>query len=122
VWHSQQALNCHIWESENPHDITEYEHNLLKANVQCTLTKNKVINLFFFFEEPMVTGDTFLVMMNTTTLCYVPVGTIFQLDGIPSHFSHYVLAFIDREFPYHWIGRQGPFSGPTHSPYLTPLD
>jgi hypothetical protein len=44
----------------------------------------QVINPFCF-EEPTVTGDTFLTMRENTTLCYVPVGSL-RLDGAPSHF------------------------------------
>jgi hypothetical protein len=52
----------------------------------------------FSFEEPTVTGDTFLAMMESSTLHHIPVGTIFQFDGAPPHFSHRVCAFLDREF------------------------
>jgi len=41
--------------------------------------------------------------------CHVPVGTVFQLHGAPPHFSCHVHAFLDREFPDHWIGRGDPF-------------
>jgi len=59
--------------------------------------KNKVFSPFFF-EEPTVTGDTFLAMMENTALCHVHVGTVFQLDGVPFHFSCYVHDSKDREF------------------------
>jgi hypothetical protein len=39
----------------------------------------------FFMGEPVVSSDTFLVMIENTTLCHVPVGTIFQLTGAESH-------------------------------------
>jgi hypothetical protein len=60
--------------------------------------KNKVIGSLFF-EEPTVTGNTFLAMMKNIPLCHVPVGTVFLLDGALPHFSHHVHAFINREFP-----------------------
>jgi hypothetical protein len=56
--------------SENPHEVTEHEHNSLKVNVWCALMKNKVIGPFFF-EEPVVNGDTFMAMMVNTALCHV---------------------------------------------------
>jgi hypothetical protein len=33
-----------------------------------------------------------------TVLCHVPMGTVFQLDGAPYHFSCHVHAFLDRNF------------------------
>jgi hypothetical protein len=35
----------------------------------------KIISLFYF-EEPVVTGDTFLAMMENTALHHVPVVTV----------------------------------------------
>jgi hypothetical protein len=67
--------NNHIQGSENPHNVTEYEHDSLKVNVWYALMKNKDIGIFFF-EKPMVTGDTFLAMMENTALHHVPVGKI----------------------------------------------
>jgi hypothetical protein len=37
----------------------------------------------------MVTGDTFLAMINTI-LHHIPAETVVQLDGAPPHFSHHV--------------------------------
>jgi hypothetical protein len=53
----------------------------------------------FCFEEPAVTGDTFLTMMENTTLCHFPVGTVSQLhDGSPT--SHVVFVpFWTGSFP-----------------------
>jgi hypothetical protein len=56
----------------------------------------------------MVTGGTSLTMTKNTALCHVPVGTVVQLRGASPHFSRRVRAFLDREFPDHWIGRGGP--------------
>jgi hypothetical protein len=44
--------------------------------------KNKIIKPSFY-EEAMVTGDTFLGVMENTTLCHAPVRTVFHLDGAP---------------------------------------
>jgi len=46
--------------------------------------------------------------MENTSLCHVPVGTFFQLDGAQSHFLHHVRAFLDTEFPDGCIGRVEP--------------
>jgi hypothetical protein len=69
-----------------------------------------------------VTSVTFLAVMEDTALCHVPVGAVFQLDGAPPHFSRHVLAFMDREFLYCWIGGGGGILWPPRSPDLTPLD
>jgi len=73
--------------------------------------ENKVTGLFFS-KECAVIGDTFPAMMENVALCYVPKGTVFQLDDVPPHFSCHVCAFLDREFPVYWIGRGEPFPGP----------
>jgi hypothetical protein len=83
--------------------------------------KNKIIDPFFF-EEPMVTGDNFLAMMENTASCHVPVGTVIQLDGAPPHLSHHVCAFLDREFPDCWIRRGGHIPYSSYFPDLTSLD
>jgi hypothetical protein len=57
-----------------------------------------------------VPSDTFLAMMENTALCYVPVGTVFQLHFAPRYFFHCVRAFLDREFPDRWIGIGGTHS------------
>jgi hypothetical protein len=60
--------------------------------------------------------------MENSVLCHVPVGTVFPLDGVPSHSSHHAHAFLGREFPDHWPGRGGDRFSPLHSPYFTSLD
>jgi len=85
------------------------------------IDESKVINPFFF-EEPMVTGHTFLGMMNTA-LRHVHVGTIFQLDSAPPNFSSHVCALLNRGFSNHWTERRGGGNPwPPLSPDLTSLD
>jgi hypothetical protein len=43
--------------------------------------------------------------MEKIVLRHVSVGTAFLLDGAPPPFSRHVPAFLNREFPDHWIGR-----------------
>jgi hypothetical protein len=76
--------------------------------------ENEVIGPFFF-EEPTMSSDTFLAMMENTGLHHAPMGTVFQSDGAPPHFSHHVHSFLDREFPDCWMGRDGPIPWPPHS-------
>jgi hypothetical protein len=55
----------------------------------------------------MVTGDTFLAIMENTALCHVRVGAVFLLDDAPLYFSHRVCAFPNREFPDDFVGGEG---------------
>jgi hypothetical protein len=82
---------------------------------------NRVIGLFFFFEELTVNGDTLLAMMENSALHHVPVGTIFKVNGAPPHFSCCVHAFQDKEFP-DLDTKRGTIPWPHHSPDLITLD
>jgi hypothetical protein len=55
-------------------------------------------------------------------LCQAPVGKVFQCDGAPPHFSKQAHAFLEREFPDHWIWRRGHIPWPPCSTDLTLLD
>jgi len=109
-----------VWGSGN-HDITEYECDSLKISMWCALLKNEVTECFFL-KEPMETDNSFLAMKENNALCHVLVGTIYQLDGEPSHFSQHICAFLDREFPDYWIRRGGPISWPPLLSRFDPLD
>jgi len=63
-----------------------------------------------------VTGDTFLPMMENSTLCHVCVGRVFQSDGAPHHIYRRVRTLIDRKFPDVWIGRGRCLSMTSTSP------
>jgi hypothetical protein len=67
---------------------------------------------FLFFEEPTVTCDTFLDMMENTTFYHVPMRTVFQLDGTPPHIFQWFHAFLDKEFPDHWMESGEPIPWP----------
>jgi hypothetical protein len=92
--------NRRVFRSENPQDVIEHKRDSSKVNVWFAMMKNKVISPSCF-EEPTVTGDTFLAVMDNTALCHVPAGTVSQSDSAPTHFSRRVSAFVDREFPDH---------------------
>jgi len=53
----------------------------------------------------MLTDDTTLAM------CCVSVGTVLQLYAALPNFSNHICAFLDREFPDHWVGKGDPFPG-----------
>jgi hypothetical protein len=82
---------------------------------------NKVI-WPLYSEDPMVTGDTVLAMMENNALRHATVGTVFQLYGATPLFSRQFRTFLDRNFPHHWIGRGGPIPWPPRSPDFTRLD
>jgi len=82
----------------------------------------KKLSVISFFEELMVTGDTFLAVLENITLHHVRVGTVLQLDHTPPHFSHCVCAFIDKKYPDCWVGRGEPIPWFAHSPVFSPLD
>jgi hypothetical protein len=63
--------------------------------VWCTLIEFKVTGSIPF-EEPKVTGNNFLVVMENTALHRVPMGIIF------------VRAFVDTEIPDRWIKTGDP--------------
>jgi hypothetical protein len=68
----------------------------MKASVWRALMKNKVVRSFFS-EEPMKTGNfNLLGIMENTTLCHVPVGTVFPLEV---HHLTSPITFLDKEFP-----------------------
>ncbi|CAH0381470.1 unnamed protein product [Bemisia tabaci] len=46
----------------------------------------------------------------------------FQQDGAPPHFALPVRAYLDAEFPGHWIGRRILVEWPSRSPDMSPLD
>jgi hypothetical protein len=73
--------SCRVWGNDNPREVTEHERDLPKVRVLYAFMKNKVTHLFFF-EEPPVTGDTSLAMMEITALHPVHVGTVSQLEII----------------------------------------
>jgi hypothetical protein len=99
-------ISC-VRRRENPHYVTEHEHDSTKVNVWYALMKNKVIGPFLF-EEPTVTGDTFLAMMENTFLCHVLLE---QFSSWTVHHPTSPIIFMPYwtgSFPDHWIGKGGP--------------
>jgi hypothetical protein len=60
-------------------------------------------------------------MMEDIAFHHIPTGTVFQLDHASPYFCLHVDAFLDREFPDHWIGTWGPIPWATCSPDCTLL-
>jgi hypothetical protein len=80
----------------------------------------------FFFAENMLTGGTYLDMLEA--FCFPQLvetenpDIMFQLDGAPPHFSNTVQDTLNEKFPEKWIGRGGLILWPARSPDLVPLD
>jgi hypothetical protein len=94
--------------------------DLPKSNMWCAVMKNTVSP--FYFEEHLVTGNKFLATIEETALHHILAGTVFKLEGAPSHFSHCIHGFLGREFPDHWKGRRTPISWTLSSLHLILLD
>jgi hypothetical protein len=113
--------NCRIWGSGNPHQVIEYERDTPKLSVWLGLHKHGVIGQFFFMES-MVTGHSYLDMLENFVIPHIPPGFIFQQDGAPSHFHRDATTFLDETFPGRCVRRGAPTAWPPRSPGLTPLD
>ena len=113
---------CRIWGSGNLHVIHEHERDTPKVNVWCGLTRNSVIEPFFFIEAT-VTGHVYLDMLQNSVIDQRPPGSIFQQDGAPPHYYRQVREFLNANFSDMWIGRgAGPLAWPSRSPDVIPLD
>jgi hypothetical protein len=60
--------------------------------------------------------------MEHTVLRHTVLGTVFQLDGTPLHFSRRVRALLDTQFRDRWTERGGPVHMALCSQDLIPLD
>ncbi|KAJ4449679.1 hypothetical protein ANN_01083 [Periplaneta americana] len=72
-------------------------------------------------------GQVYLNMLRTSVLSairtlYGNEKFYFEQDVAPPHYHRYVRAYLDDNYPGHWIGRRGPIDFPPCSSDLTPLD
>jgi hypothetical protein len=47
---------------------------------------------------------------------------MFQQDGAPPHWACILGEFLDKHFPGHWVGRNGPIACSPHPPEIKPFD
>lgn len=116
--------NVRIWGSENPHFYQEHTRDSEKVNVWCAVSCSRVIGPFFFGEKN-INGNIFVDMFENFAipqLAHLQPNIIFQLDGAPPHWRHFVRDSLDKHFPNRWIGRGGPIPWPPRSPDITPCD
>jgi hypothetical protein len=67
------------------------------------------------FEESLVTGKTFLAVMEDVVLCHTPAGTVFQLGDVPSYISCHLHTLLDGDFSDICLGRGDPLPWLRHS-------
>jgi hypothetical protein len=87
-----EAVNryyCRIWGSENQHVTCKLQRGSPKVNVWAGLIHNKLIGPFWFSEK-IVTGRSYLDMLELYALPQLSPQTILQQDGEPPHFCHHV--------------------------------
>lgn len=121
------SRNNHYWSDENPHLITERNHQYkFSFNVFCLLMNNKIAYVMY---DENLNSVKYLQILNTTVsdvLDELPLNQQFtcwyQLDGAPAHCSNEVTAKLQNLFDDRWIRRNGPWEWPPRSPDLTPLD
>jgi hypothetical protein len=75
----------------------------------------------FFFRRDCGDWWKSLIILKNTALCHVSVGRVFQFNGTLHHSSRRFSAFLDREFPDHWLGRGFSTSWPLRSSDFTLL-
>lgn len=112
------------------------------VTVWAAISEDRIIGPYFFSEDPpigqmgpyfqptTVNSDRYLRMLRDFLLPQFQSianhqDLIFMQDGAPPHFANTVRAFLDHNFPDHWIGRgcnERSISWPPRSPDLTPCD
>lgn len=120
--------NEHYWHHWNEHRVrNHYFQRRFSVNVWAGILGGTLLGPYFI--EGNLRGLSYLRILRrvfNTMLDEVPLQDLrnlyFQHDGAPAHFQLRVRAYLDREFPGHWIGRGGPIAWPARSPDLTPLD
>jgi hypothetical protein len=120
--------NVRIWGFENPHAYVEHQHDCPKVNVFCTVSSKKVYGPFFFAEE-IVTGMTYLDMLQLWLMPQLQnmLTFIFQQDGSPAHFHSEVCQYLNTLLPGCQIGHasgndQPLLLWPPRSPDIMPCD
>jgi hypothetical protein len=63
------SISCHVWRREKLLNM-----RTIHGRSRCGVRFDEKVTNPFLFEEPAVTGDTFLAMKNTTS-CHVPMGS-----------------------------------------------
>lgn len=94
---SKSKQTQRVWGSENLHETRELFRHSDKVTVWCTLASDRVIGSFYF-DEPIVTGEIYLHLLNTLSIPILPntpSHIIFQQDGAQLHHSLAVRELLD---------------------------
>ena len=119
--------NCRIWADEQPNALQEWERDSPKVNVWMGITKSKVYGPHMFAEPTVVTGITYLQLLQQyfePQLIQNGIldSVVYQQDGAPPHFALIVRNYLTDTFPGKWIGRASLGLWSPHLPDLTPKD
>ncbi|EZA54493.1 hypothetical protein X777_05748 [Ooceraea biroi] len=109
--------NLHEWAEEQPHALRE-AHNQRQFSINVWAEIMGYFLLGPYELPPRLTGAGYLNFLQNQldqllmdALDDVPLAvrrrTWFMHDGAPPHFSVDIRQWLDRRFPYHWVGR-GP--------------
>lgn len=103
--------------TESPHERSEDDRETEKVTVWCEML-NHHVNGLYYFDHPIVNGDTYISSLNNIFLPILPSlpsDTIFEQDGAPTHYRKTVGHLLDEKLPGLWIGRRVPIRWPAHS-------
>ena len=106
------------------HVMLEAVMNSPRVNVWCALSKNCLIESFFF-KDDVINGKIYLAMLQSF---FIPEAEVKEnpINHIPvrrstPYFSSNVRQFFNEHFPNRGIGRGGPVRWTPRSPNLAPL-
>lgn len=130
--------NCRYWSDVNPHLMREgHTQYPQKINVWAGIYGNSIVGPLFINHN--LNGELYHDMLDNQIqplIIHELENQLdehgeqvldenllhFQQDGAPPHFTGPVRAWLNDNYPDHWIGRRGPIEWPPRSPDLTPLD
>lgn len=120
--------NLHNWQQNNPHAKRPASFQTrFSVNVWCGIIGNILIGPTILPNR--LNSDNylhFLITNDPIVMDEVPVNVrdrvIYQQDGAPAHYGAQVRRWLNLNYRYRWIGRNGPIAWPPRSPDLTPLD
>lgn len=94
--------NAKIWGSKNYYETEEVSsRDSEKVNLCCALSIKRVIGPYIF-DDPIVTGDSHLHLVNNYFIQMspkLPTNTIFQQGGAPLHYGRAVPDLLDKQMP-----------------------
>ncbi|PSN45198.1 hypothetical protein C0J52_23458 [Blattella germanica] len=95
--------NSRIRAYEEPHEVSEWEHDTPKFNVWLGMTNAKLYGPLFFAKRP-ITGNIYLNMLELVLESQfqedgILDAVVFQQNRASAHFAHIVHDYLSRTFP-----------------------